>query len=67
VAPARIGYVNAILEGFGHLARVRTKEQERGVLEIVAPDDAEEVLRGALNEMARRPALGLRFDPSART
>lgn len=44
----KIGYANAILESFGHLARVFTKEGERGILQVTAPEELDPIVRAAV-------------------
>jgi len=48
----RIGYVNAILESFGHLARARTRDNARGILDVIVPAEWDDVFRAAVAELA---------------
>jgi hypothetical protein len=55
----KIGYVNAILESFDDLARIRTKDNVQGVLEIVVPSDWDAIFHGAVQQLAREMDLRL--------
>jgi len=55
----QIGYVNAILESFDDVARVRTRDNERGILEIVVPSDWDGVFHLAVEQLAGKLDLQL--------
>lgn len=59
VERGRIGYVNAILESIDDLARVQTKETGTGILEIVVPQDYDDVFHSAMRQLAK--TVPLRF------
>lgn len=44
----KIGYANAILESFGHLARVFTKEGEHGILQVTTTEEWDPIVRAAV-------------------
>ena len=54
VERGRIGFVNAILESIDDLARVQTKENGTGILEIVVPGDYDEVFHSAMRQLSNR-------------
>lgn len=59
VKTEQIGYVNAILESYDYVARIKTNDIKRGVLEIQVPEDSEDVFLGAAHQLARE--LDLKF------
>ena len=50
--PSReIGFVNGILESIGHLARIRTVDNRRGVLQLTLTQEWENVLLAAVERL----------------
>jgi len=54
VATRKIGFVNAILESYGDIARVQTEDISRGVLELLVPEEWDAVFLQAMHDMARK-------------
>jgi hypothetical protein len=48
----RIGYVNAILESYEWIARLRTEDVARGVLEICVPEEWDELYGSVVRALA---------------
>ena len=57
----KIGYVNAIFESYGHMARVQTEDIERGVLACLVPEDSDALFRKVAEEL--RNAVDLKWLP----
>lgn len=57
VEPARIGYVNAVLESYEWLARIQTLDIQKGVLEILVAGDWDGAFQEACAELARNNLL----------
>jgi hypothetical protein len=54
VATRKIGFVNAILESYGDIARVQTEDISRGVLALLVPEEWDAVFLKAMHDMARK-------------
>jgi uncharacterized protein DUF4911 len=54
VATRKIGFVNAILESYGDIARVQTENIGAGVLSMVVPEEWDAVFLQVMRSMGRR-------------
>ncbi len=53
VDTCKIGVINAILESYGPLTLLRTQDIKRGILEIVVPQDWENVFLQAIGQLKK--------------
>jgi len=59
VPRGRIGYINAILEGYDGIARVETEKKQEGILALIVPPEWDEVFRAVVDTL--REKVELRF------
>ena len=53
VDTCKIGVINAILESYGPLTLLRTRDIKKGILEIVVPQDWEDVFLQACEQLKK--------------
>lgn len=60
----RIGYFNAVIEGYDGLARVRTDCAKEGILSILVPEDMDVLFQELLKSLMEKDEVKLLDDPT---
>ncbi|GAB4325293.1 MAG: hypothetical protein Kow0059_21280 [Candidatus Sumerlaeia bacterium] len=57
VPPAEIGYINSLMEGYEGLALVRTRDEKRGLIELIFTPEQQPALEQFLEALERELPL----------
>ncbi|MFP4380999.1 MAG: DUF4911 domain-containing protein [Candidatus Sumerlaeia bacterium] len=57
VQPEKIGFINAVFEGYDWIARIRTESTHEGIMEISVPAEWDDVFQGACSRLSQQTPM----------